>query len=402
MKSRTCWTRGWPSAPGSGGTLYDRFRNRLMFPIIDVRGNVIGFGGRVMDDSTPKYLNSPETIIFNKRKNLFALNIAKKSREGKIILTEGYMDAIALHQYGFDCAVASLGTALTDDQAHLLSKYTEKVVLTYDGDEAGQNATKRAIPILEKAGLQVRVLRMQGAKDPDEFLKKYGADRFRVALDGSQSQMEYRLGSLMGQYHLENDDERVAFLQEAAKLIASLPSPVEREVYGARAAEAAGVTPDAMKLEVGKAFKKRLAIQRRAEEKKSLEPAAAQQPRARGIHYDNVRSAMAEEGILQLVLREESLLDELQDLPPEMFSSPLLGRAYAAMLEQHSRGGLCGLRRWRGSLRKKKSSTWPLWPRRATGRSARRRWKTISGSSAKNTKRGKPGRTETSWPCGTA
>ena len=155
--------------------------------------------------------------------------------------------------------------------------------------------------------------------------------------------MKYRLGSLMGQYHLENDDERVAFLQEAAKLIASLPSPVEREVYGARAAEAAGVTPDAMKLEVGKAYKRRISAQRRAEEKRSLEPAAAQQPRARGIHYDNVRSAMAEEGILRMVLREESLLGELSDLPPEMFSSPLLGRAYAAMLEQHSRGGLCGL-----------------------------------------------------------
>ena len=166
------------------GNLFDRFRDRLMFPIIDVRGNVIGFGGRIMgnDKSGAKYLNSPETMIFNKRKNLFALNLAKKSKLGYLILVEGYMDAIALHQYGFDCAVASLGTALTEDGAALLSRYTEQVVLIYDGDTAGQNATKRAIPILEKAGLQVKVLQMRDAKDPDEFLKKFGADRFKLLL----------------------------------------------------------------------------------------------------------------------------------------------------------------------------------------------------------------------------
>ena len=320
------------------GTVYDRFRNRLMFPIIDVRGNVIGFGGRVMDDSTPKYLNSPETIIFNKRRNLFAMNIVKKSKQGRIILTEGYMDAISLHQYGFDCAVASLGTSLTEEQAQLLSRYTEQVILTYDGDEAGQNATKRAIPMLEKAGLQVRVLRMQGAKDPDEFLKKYGADRFRVLLDGSQNQAEYRLQSIRSQYHLEQDDERVEFLQKAAEMIATLPSPVEREIYGARAAEAAGISPDAMKLEVGKAFRRRMAIQRKKEEKKNLAPAAAQQPQVRGIHYDNLRSAMAEEGVLRLVLREGSLFAELKTLSPEQFSAPLLGRAYAALREQYEAG----------------------------------------------------------------
>ena len=173
------------------GTLYDRFRNRLMFPIIDVRGNVIGFGGRVMDDSTPKYLNSPETIIFNKRRNLFAMNVVKKSKREFIILTEGYMDAIALHQYGFDCAVASLGTSLTQEHADMLSKYTDELVLTYDGDEAGQNATQRAIPMLERTGLRVRILRMRGAKDPDEFLKKYGADRFRLLLESCENPVSY-------------------------------------------------------------------------------------------------------------------------------------------------------------------------------------------------------------------
>ena len=181
------------SIRGKNGGLYDKFRKRLIFPIIDVRGNVIGFGGRVMDDSTPKYLNSPETIIFNKRRNLFAMNVVKKSKREFIILTEGYMDAIALHQYGFDCAVASLGTSLTQEHADMLSKYTDELVLTYDGDEAGQNATQRAIPMLERTGLRVRILRMRGAKDPDEFLKKYGADRFRLLLEHLGERPEVRL-----------------------------------------------------------------------------------------------------------------------------------------------------------------------------------------------------------------
>ena len=324
------------------GGIYDRFRNRLMFPIIDIRGNVIGFGGRVMDDSTPKYLNSPETIIFNKRKNLFALNIARKTKHNCIILTEGYMDAIALHQYGFDCAVASLGTSLTEEHANNLAKYTQQVVLTYDGDEAGQNATQRAIPMLEKAGLQVKVLRMQGAKDPDEFLKKYGADRFSLLLDQSENQAEYRLESLKRRFDLSQDEQRVQFLQQAAGLVSSFPSAVQREVYGARAAEAAGISPQAMKLEVDKAYKKR----RRQEEKKQLSqdlsPARKLQPLAQGIRYDNVRSAMAEEGLLRQILKEPELLRDIS-LKPEQFSSPLLARAYSAFRRQHEAGQAVGL-----------------------------------------------------------
>ena len=224
------------------GNLFDRFRDRLMFPIIDVRGNVIGFGGRIMNDrdkNAAKYLNSPETLIFNKRKNLFALNYAKKSKMGYLILVEGYMDAIALHQYGFDCAVASLGTALTDDGAALLSRYTDQVVLIYDGDTAGQNATQRAIPMLEKAGLQVKVLKMRDAKDPDEFLKKYGADRFKILLEESSNRVEYQLAAIARKYDLRDDDQKVRYLQESADLIGSLPSAVQRDVYGGRVAEAA-------------------------------------------------------------------------------------------------------------------------------------------------------------------
>ena len=316
------------------GTLYDRFRNRLMFPIIDVRGNVIGFGGRVMDDSTPKYLNSPETIIFNKRRNLFAMNIVKKSKQGFIILTEGYMDAIALHQYGFDCAVASLGTSLTQEHADMLSKYTNEIVLTYDGDAAGQNATARAIPMLEKTGLRVKVLRMQGAKDPDEFLKKYGADRFRLLLQGSENQAEYRLRSLQMKFDLSSDEQKVEFAKQAADLISTYSTAVEREIYGARAAEMAGLTPEVMQLEISKAFKRRVAIQRKAQEKKDLEAANTRQPRARSLRYDNMRSAMAEESLLRMLLRQPDLFDRAQTLTREQFSVPMFGRAFDALRER--------------------------------------------------------------------
>ena len=316
------------------GTLYDRFRNRLMFPIIDVRGNVIGFGGRVMDDSTPKYLNSPETIIFNKRRNLFAMNIVKKSKQGFIILTEGYMDAIALHQYGFDCAVASLGTSLTQEHADMLSKYTNEIVLTYDGDAAGQNATARAIPMLEKTGLRVKVLRMQGAKDPDEFLKKYGADRFRLLLQGSENQAEYRLRSLQMKFDLSSDEQKVEFAKQAADLISTYSTAVEREIYGARAAEMAGLTPEVMKMEINKAFKRRMAIQRKTQEKKDLEAANTRQPRARSLRYDNMRSAMAEESLLRMLLRQPDLFDRAQMLTREQFSVPMFGRAFDALRER--------------------------------------------------------------------
>ncbi len=319
------------------GGIYDLFRNRLMFPVIDVRGNVIGFGGRVMDDSTPKYLNSPETIIFNKRKNLFALNVAKKSRQGRIILVEGYMDAISLHQYGFDCAVASLGTSLTEEHANILAKYTSQLVLIYDGDEAGQNATRRAIPMLEKVGLQVRILRMQGAKDPDEFLKKFGADRFSLLLDKSENQAEYRLESLRRKYDLTQDDQRVQFLRDAAEFVASLPSAVEREVYGRRAAESAGVSYDAMKLESDKAYRRRVSREKKKEEAAGYTPARQQQPRVKGVRYDDVRSAMAEEGLLRLLVKEPALFAQTP-LAPEELSVPLFQRVYAALRERYETG----------------------------------------------------------------
>ena len=330
------------------GNLFDRFRDRLMFPIIDVRGNVIGFGGRIMkkDDNAAKYLNSPETLIFNKRKNLFALNLAKKTKHDYLILVEGYMDAIALHQYGFDCAVASLGTALTEDGAALLTRYTNQVVLIYDGDTAGQNATKRAIPILEKAGLQVKVLQMRDAKDPDEFLKKFGADRFKMLLEESSNRVEYQLGAILKKYDIREDDQRVKYLQECAELISTLPGAVQREVYAGRVADVAKISLDAMKLEIKRAYQRRQAREKKKQEQIDLSPARNLQPKSHTIRYDNMKSAMAEETLLGLVLREPALLDKTRSLKAEEFSSSLLGKVYDQLRSRHEQGlevGLSGL-----------------------------------------------------------
>lgn len=317
---------------------YDWFRNRVMFPIIDVRGNVIGFGGRVMDSSEPKYLNSPEGLLFNKRKNLFALNLAKKTKLDMLVLTEGYMDTISMHQYGFDCAVASLGTSLTQEQAGMLAKYKKNMVLCYDGDQAGQNAAQRAIGILEKTGVGVRVLQMQGAKDPDEFLRKYGADAFQRLLNTSQDQAAYQLSSIGRKHDVKDDQGKVSFLQEAAGFLAGLSSPVEREVYTVRAAEMAGIPPEAMKQEVEGARKRRLRKQERQQEKKDLRPAQAVQPTASGLKYQDVRSAVAEEGLLGQIFLENSLMELTKGLKPEEFSAPLLGRVFGWMGEQWRQG----------------------------------------------------------------
>ena len=320
------------------GRIFDRFRNRLMFPIIDVRGNIIGFGGRVMDDSTPKYLNSPETIIFNKRKNLFALNLAKKTKLGYLILVEGYMDAIALHQYGFDCAVASLGTSLTEEHATLISRYVEQVVLIYDGDEAGQRATRRAIPMLEKAGINVKVLQMKDAKDPDEFLKKFGADRFKLLLQESSNRVDYQLEAIAKKYDIRDPEQKLGYVKEASDLICTLDSAVKREVYGTRVAERAGLSYEALKLEINKAFKRRLAWEKKKQEAVDLAPATNLQPKTRAFRYDNMKSAIAEEGILANLLKDPSLLSQTKGLKGSDFSVEFFGRVFTQLSNRYQAG----------------------------------------------------------------
>lgn len=334
---------GLARASKKSGGVYDTFRNRLMFPVIDVRGSVIGFSGRILDDGEPKYMNSPETLVFNKSRNLFAMNLAKKSKKGYIILSEGNIDVVALHQAGFDCAVASLGTSLTSEQARLLSNYTKEVIIAYDFDVAGQKASQRAIGILEQLDIRVRVLRMEGAKDPDEYINKFGAPAFENLVMRSENHIEYLLSDAASKYDLSVDENRVAFLKDAVALIAKLPGAVEREVYSMKAAEMVKVSGDAVCSEVDRMRKKRLAVAKKKQEAEVSRPIRANQPRARSLHYENIRSAKAEEGVIRLLFTDPSLLSPGQSLKVEDFSSDVLGRCFSELERQIQSGGLPSL-----------------------------------------------------------
>ena len=335
---------------GKKGGVYDRFRNRVMFPIIDLRGDVIGFGGRVLGDGTPKYLNSPDTPVFNKSRNLFALNLAKTTKLGRIVLTEGYMDTIYLYQAGFDCAVASLGTALTADHAKLLSRFTKEVVICYDADAAGVQAANRAIPMLEKTGLKVRVLRVNGAKDPDEFIRKYGPDAFARLLDQSENYVEYNLGQLQSKYDLTDPVQKTEFARAAAEMLAGLDSPVEREVYAGQLSELTGVGKTALLQEIQRSRNQRMRSAKRKQARRDMTPVTQVQPKARQMRYENPRSARAEEGILRLLILDGSLLRETEGLEPDQFSSPYLGKIYEVLRRRIREGRALQLGMLEGEL----------------------------------------------------
>ena len=329
---------------------YSTFRDRLMFPIIDVRGNVIGFSGRTLGDAGAKYLNSKDTLVFNKGRNLFALNLAKKSKAGYIILSEGNIDIVALHQAGFDSAVASLGTSLTPEQARLISRYTNEVIIAYDNDGAGIKASQRAIGILERLDLKVRVLRMTGAKDPDEYIKTRGADAFRNLLEGSEDQVDYRLGAVSAKYDLSQDDQKVAFLKEASALLATLPGAVEREVYAIRVAGQAGVGQDAVIQEVERRRKQLLRKAARTEEQELNRPERMAQPADRELRYRNPVSAAAEEGVIRLLYLEPSLVQEGGLPEAAVFSSEALGRIYTILRQKIEEGGTLSISSLSGVL----------------------------------------------------
>ena len=324
---------------GNKGGYYDTFRNRLMFPVIDVRGNVIGFSGRILGDGEPKYMNSPETLVFNKSRNLFALNLAKKSKSGYIILSEGNIDVVSLHQAGFDSAVASLGTSLTPEQARLLSRYTNQVIIAYDNDGAGIKAAQRAIGILEKLDLKVKVLRMSGAKDPDEFIKLKGADAFRNLLESSENQIDYRLRTVTDKYDLSVDEQKVEFLKEASDLVARLPGSVERQVYAMRVASMSGVSADVVTKEVERRRKKLVNQARGSEERQQSRPERQLQPEEKALRYEDPSSAAAEEGVIRLLYLDPALARNAELPAPEEFSSPALGHIYSVLRDKIDRDG---------------------------------------------------------------
>lgn len=224
------------------GSVYCLFWRRVMTPIFDLRGNIIAFGGRVLDDSKPKYVNSPETLVYHKSETVFALQLAKKSASRRYVLCEGYMDVISMHQAGIDTAVCACGTALTPEQVRLISEYADEVILSYDSDEAGQKATNRSLELFRNSPVKVGVLQIPGAKDPDEYIKKYGSERFQALLNGVGNALEFRLGQIEKKYDLRQDADRIEFVREAAAILADRTNPTEREVYAGRIAEKTNIS----------------------------------------------------------------------------------------------------------------------------------------------------------------
>lgn len=328
------------------GRIYDKFRNRLMFPVIDVKGDVVAFGGRVLDKSEPKYMNTTETIVYSKRRNLYGINLAKKTKRPNFILCEGNIDVITLHQAGFDNAVASMGTALTTEQTKILSRYTKELVLCFDNDNAGQLATQKNIELLKDSEFNVRILQLPRRladgeyvkQDVDDFIKFQGAAAFEAILSGSANQMDYRMEAVAAKYDLSDPEQKIAYGGEVSALIASLSNAVEREVYAGRAAETAGISRTAMLTEVERARRKKGSQERRTLQRENLNAAALRQPRDRTIRYTDLRSAMAEEGVVCLLLLDGALADKCRGLPAEAFSSPFLGKLFALLTEAWSEG----------------------------------------------------------------
>ena len=344
---------------GKGGGVYDKYRNRLMLPVIDPRGDVIGFTSRVMDDSTPKYLNTPETAIFKKRSILYGLNYAKKTRRPNFILVEGNIDVITLHQAGFDNTVATMGTALTEEHVRLLGRYTKELVLCYDNDAAGEDATQRAIALLRSSEIGVKVLRLPkrrmldgtlGKQDADDYIKNCGPAAFEELMDGSANSAEYRLGVVQGRFDLSRDDQRAQYLLAAAEVVAGLPSPVEREIYAGRCAETAGVSKEAVLQEVARQRQKRRRESARQEERRSLVPVRELQPKNRELRYENLRSARAEEGVLRIVLLDGDYFRQLEPLDETHFTSPLLRKALVLLRDRWRAGKSVSLPALEGQL----------------------------------------------------
>ncbi|MDR1464330.1 MAG: DNA primase [Oscillospiraceae bacterium] len=302
---------------------YDRFRHRVMVPIIDLRGNVVAFGGRVLDDSKPKYINTSDTLVYKKGRDVFALNFAKNEGGGQLILAEGYMDVIALHQAGFLNAVACLGTALTKDQAQLLARYAKEVVLSYDADEAGQAATRKALAILEQTSLKLRVLSLSGGKDPDEILRAYGPERFRILLDGAANDLEFRLLGARGDLDLTTPAGKLDYLKEAARILANQGGKMEQDIYAARLGEELGVAKQAILAQI-QYYGKQAARQRERDREQQLLRTAASPPSPDPQRILHRRAAKAEERLLSLLLGHPDFFPRIREkLTAADFVTPL-------------------------------------------------------------------------------
>lgn len=321
----------------TGGKHFDRFRSRCMFPIIDHRGNVIGFGGRTMDTNNPaKYLNSSENLVFKKGQNLFALNIAKNTKETCLILCEGYMDVISLHQAGFDNAVASLGTALTPDQARLIRRYTENVVVCYDSDAAGKKATQRALEILPPAGLNVRVMTVTGGKDPDDMMKEEGGkEKFRRLLDASFNSVDYRFSETLAKYDISVDTEKIECLKKMAEIIAPIPSPAERDVYASKIAEIMTVDKKAVVAEINQRRKRMQRFREKEERAKQLSSLTDANDKVNPQRPRHLKAAKAEEDLLSVLINMPEKAPRItSQISEEDFVTDFNRRVFIALKEK--------------------------------------------------------------------
>lgn len=346
------------------GRYYDAFRNRIMFPIIDVSGNVIAFGGRVMDDSKPKYKNSSDTPVFKKSRNLFALNFARHHCAETMILCEGYMDVIAMHSAGFENAVATLGTAITTEQARLMSRYTKKVIISYDADEAGQKAAMRAVKMLTDVGLDVSILKVPGAKDPDEYIKKFGADKFRQVLNASKSKFDYNLENILSKYDINLPQDKVKALHECEKLISDTYSSAERDIYIQNISKLFGVDAKSIKSDVDRIIAKAATARRKEESNKIKQDAIGYSDKVNPDYIKAPAAAKNEETLLGLLLLypehrkkvfEEGLVDEADfftDLNKRIFC--YLRDAYHSGDESHLDMDACFTPDERGRITKMK------------------------------------------------
>lgn len=316
---------------------YDNFRNRVMTPIIDVRGNVIAFGGRVLDDSKPKYINTGDTLVYKKTNELFALNFAKDSKEDALILCEGYMDVIAMHQAGFTNAVAGCGTALTTEQVRLISRYAKEVILTYDADESGQKALQKAMTLFDQTDVKVRIPALVGGKDPDEIIRTYGRDKFKGMLEGASNETEFRLLALRRQYNLATTQGKIDFIGGALQILATLP-PVEQDLYVSRLSEELGVERQNMKVQLQDLVARQGNRREKREFNRIVQENMRKTARETMATDASLRKLRAEDRLISLLLRYPDCSRLCKDFDPQWLTPGFAQRVFTLILQRLENG----------------------------------------------------------------
>lgn len=323
------------------GKLYDYFRNRIIFPIIDTIGNIIAFGGRIIGDGMPKYLNTSDTPAFKKSRNLFALNFAKQNCSDGFILCEGYMDVVSLHEYGFTQAVATLGTAITPEQARIMKRYTDKVLVSYDNDDAGQKAASRAMKILGDAGLECKILKMSGAKDPDEYIRRFGKDKFKQLCNSSVTPFDYIFANIVSKYDIDRDDMKIKAAEEASSYISTVYSAVERDVYINRTAEKLSIPSETVKADVERKIRSRIKKEKNDNFGERVRNAAGIGDRINPEALTNRAAVSAEEAILGIIMLFPEQIPEIQkkfDISSDDFITSFGRRVYEKIIQIYENG----------------------------------------------------------------